>query len=565
MNGRRPKTVESWLSAGLPNAVESPRLKQAAIPRLFTDFVAWLNVELLPGQRVLSKVAFDGVDPCDLDANERIIARSLFGNRETFSAQERRYIVAVCGARAGKTYILIALRVLHLALTVPLDSIAPGQVASAPIIAPDKDLATEAINYIGGAIRSKPELLALCPGKTEDTESIDIQRERTVEIVVRAAAARGQTGRGRSLVAAALDEAAFFRDHNYKVNDTAIYEALSPRVLPGGQLIIASTPWAQIGLLYDLFVANHPDPSCAGVAMPGKDLRTAIAIHAATLTLRDVPMMREVVAVERRRDEENASREYDAKFMSAGTSVFFDADTIAKCIDTRLVLPRTSQYGEEITSGGDLGFAKNSSALAVVHWSGGDACVGELLETKPQAGALLKPSVVVGEYASVIARHGGSYLMGDGHYKATAVEALANENVGFVDAPTAPADAFIAARTLMREGRVRIPDNPRLIQQMRETLARRSSGGNVTIVLPLWKTGEHGDLVAALVLALFQRYGEKVKSDVKQTPEEAAEAERDRRREAARRGRDAEGWERFASGNGGIATGGYEERHGRRR
>ncbi len=39
-----------------------------------------LRLHLTPGQRVLCKVAFDGVDPCDLEGEERDLARQLFGD-----------------------------------------------------------------------------------------------------------------------------------------------------------------------------------------------------------------------------------------------------------------------------------------------------------------------------------------------------------------------------------------------------------------------------------------------------------------------------------------------------
>lgn len=540
--GARGRTDPLELAlAGIPARIEPSEI---VVPHAFTAFCDWLNVRLFPGQRVLAAVCFDRVQPRDLAGEERKIARALFGDVESFSEEERRYIVAVCGARAGKTYIIIALRILHLALTVALDTLAPGEVASAPIIAPDKELAKQAINYIGGAIRSKPELARIALGKTEDTESIDIRRgTRIVEIVVRAASAKGQTGRGRSLVGAALDEAAFFRDKDYKVNDEEIYRALSPRILPGGQLIIASTPWAQVGLLYDMFVANHPEPRCANVAFPAKLQKTAIAVHAATLKLRDTPLTREIVSTEERRDEENASREYGAQFMSAGVTVFFDAETIAKCIDATLTLPILPQPGDEVTSGGDLGFAKNSSALAIAHWRDAHVTLAALEEVKPQEGSLLKPSEVISDYALTIAEHGGTAIMADGHYKASAVEYLGDEGVGFIDAPTAPAEAFIAARTIMREGRAKIPNEPRLIRQLQETMCKRSSGGHMSIVLPLWKTGEHGDLAQAMVLAFFQKAGDLVRAN---EARDSIEVQEENRREARRRElAGGEGWDRW--------------------
>src|SRR6266850_1519627 len=189
------------------------------VPARFLDFVTWLGVELQPGQRVACKVAFDGAQLSDLNETEVGIALEMFGDVGAINEQMRRIFIAVCGARGGKTYVFAALRILHLALTVSLDTMAPGEVASAPIIAPDKDLATQALNYVTGALDSKLELA--CMVTARGIEFVDIKRAdgRTVEIVVKAASAKGKTGRGKSLVGAVLEEAAFFRDAQYKVND----------------------------------------------------------------------------------------------------------------------------------------------------------------------------------------------------------------------------------------------------------------------------------------------------------------------------------------------------------
>lgn len=497
------------LDLGLPVvAASGPAFKPAP---LFTDFCAQIGVELEPGQRVACRVAFDGVDPCDLEPEEREIARDLFGDIDSVAEVTRRIVVAVCGARGGKTYVFGALRLLHLALTVPIGMLAPGEVASAPLIAPDMDLATQALRYVQGAVLSVPALASMVIGKPDAAESIDIARDgRIVEIVVRSASGRGRTGRGRSLVGAVMEESGFFKDKDYAVNDEEIFQAITPRLLPGAQLVISSTPWAQVGLLYDLFTKNHPNPKCAGVNETPRCEGTALAFHATTLRLRDTPFIREMVKAEREINPENTAREYDAQFMSADASTFFDPLTLAKCIDDSIEIPFLPEPGDEVASGADLGFVKNSSALVVTHRRERNISVADIVEKKPQEGAALKPSEVVKEFADVIVKHHGSYLMADGHYKETAVEHLGSAGLGFLEAPSSPADAFIAVRAAMREDRVRLPNHPRLVRQLRETMSKRSSGGNLTIVLPRWKTGEHGDIAAAFVLAVYQAAGETV-------------------------------------------------------
>lgn len=480
---------------------------------LYTDFCEQLGVHLEPGQYVAVRVAYDGVEPRYLPPDQREIARTLFGDVDVIPSSARRIVVAVCGARGGKTYVLAALRLLHLALTIDISMLAPGEVASGPLIAPDMDLATQALRYIQGAIASHPQLASMVVGKPDAAESIELQRDgRIVELVVRSASGRGRTGRGRSLFGAAMEESGFFKDKDYAVNDEEIFKAITPRLLPGAQLVISSTPWAQLGLLFDLFVANHPNPSCAGVAEAARCEGTALAIHATTLRLRDSAYIRQIVETERKRDPENAAREYDAQFVGADAEYFYDPLTLKRCIDDSIEIPFLPQPGDEVCSGGDLGFAKNSSALVVSHRRGDKISVADIVENKPQEHASLKPSAVVKGFADVITRHHGSCLMADAHYKETAVEHLGDAGLGFLDAPKVPAIAHIAARVAMREDRVRIPKHERLIKQLGEVMSRRGSGGTVTIILKQWRTGEHGDLAAAFALSLYQQAGERVQA-----------------------------------------------------
>lgn len=496
------------LGLGIRPGVLAAKGKSASgefvVPHSFVAFCDLLGVELGAGQRVLCLVAYDGAQIADLRGEDRQIAAELFGDVGTITDLVRRIVVIVAGARGGKSYIS-SLRLLHLALTVPLATLAPGEVASAAIIAPDMELATQALRFVQGAVMSHPSLAAMVEGKPDAAESIELRRgQQIVEIVVRAASSRGRTGRGRSLVGAVFEESAIFRDAHFQVNDDEIFKAVAPRIMAGGQLIISSTPWAQVGLLHSLFAENHPRPACAGLSDAARRMGSALAVHATTLRMRDVPVTRHYVEIERARDPENAAREFDAQFMSVGADAFFDPLTLDRCVAKDMVLGFLPEPGDMVASGADLGFAKNSSALAVVHSRNGWISLADLREKKPAEGALLKPSEVCREFAGILVAHQSSFLMADSHYKATAIEHLAEAGLGFRDAPTAPAEAFIATRTAMRDDRVRLPNHPRLLRQLRETKIKRGSGGTVTIILPRWPTGEHGDLAAAFVLAVFQ-------------------------------------------------------------
>lgn len=506
-------------------------------PLLFTEFAARMGVRLTPGQHVIARVAFDGVDPVDLPAEQHELARQFFGPIDRVSVLARSVIVAVCGARGGKSYALVALRLLHLGLTVDVSSLAPGEVGSVPIIAPDKERAKQVYRYIRGAIESDPDLRAIQHGRPVEHPhpSISIWRDgHEIEFVVRASRGRGLAGRGASLLGAALDEAAFFEDEDHKVNDVEQFTALRPRIMPGGQLIVSSTPWAQAGLLFDLFVGNHPEPLRAGVEMPPENRGTELALHAPTLALRDTKDIRSMVEAERSRDPENAAREYDAQFMSAGIKQFFDPTALARAIDDSITEePKKPEPGDVVTAGGDLGFAKNSAALAITHRREHVVTLAELVEKKPEKSEPLKPSTVCKAFAERVSWHGCRWFMADGHYALTMHEHLAPTGVPFVPAPTDVSAPYVRVRTLLAEGRLRLPRNDRLLRQLREVMSRPKQGGGVTIIKSKWRTGEHGDLADAFVLSAYQADGEVIPPPPpKEGSEEWEAAQREQRRHA---------------------------------
>lgn len=125
--------------------------------------------------------------------------------------------------------------------------------------------------------------------------------------------------------------------------------------------------------------------------------------------------------------------------------------------------------------------------------------------------------------------------MADNHYREAIAEHLESHGLSYAPAPNQPADTYVRARMLLREGKVTIhplPFRDRMVQQMREVQGKPTSGGGMSIIHPRWAKGGHGDLVAALVLALWQVTGDEVPKPAaeKLTPE-WLEEQREKRRQ----------------------------------
>ena len=475
--------------------------------RTFTEFCTWLGIQLEPGQRAKVRTAFDG-RPVDSDLGERI-----FGFRGEVSDHVRGIFVDVCGGRSGKSY-LSAVRALHLALTVRLDHLAAGEVATVPFVAPDMRLATQPLRYVQGLVSSKPDLRTLVDGKPDAAESLALRLPsgRRISFECLPATRGGSALRGRSLPCALLDEACFFRDESAAVNDVELYKAVAPRIVPGGQLLMVSTPWTETGLVYETWRREHGKPE------------TALVAHSPTSVMRSDPHILAQVERERTRDPENARREFDALFVASGGNMFFDASTLTAAVSADVKLGALPPPGAEVLCGADFGFVKNSSALAIVHRVGDRYTLAELVELRPEGIGPLRPSDVCARFAAVMKRHGASSVMADAHYRESVREHLDAAGISLRPAPegqAGKAESYAKSKTLFREARVRLPEHERLARQLREVVGKPTSGGGMSIQSPVSPDGSHGDLVSALVLALYQASGHTVAAPtpVRDSPE----------------------------------------------
>ena len=448
----------------------------------FLAFAERLGYRPEAGQEAALRVLFQGEEPADVGP----LAERIFGYARGTPPRARDVAELVWGARGGKSF-WSSLRMLHLACTVPLDRLAPGEHGYAFLVAPKLELAEQPLNYLKGAIRRDRTLAGLCD---VTAERIVLRRRGGRQVTIQpVAASRGGAGqRGRSLVGALLDETAFFRDETTgAVNDGAIFRALAPRVIEGGQLVVQSTPWARTGLLYDLWRENWGRPTGALVA------------HASTDLLRTDEKILSYVAREYERDPENAAIEFGAQFGAASATTWLDPEAL----DAAQGEPVPPAPGDLVGAGGDLGFARNSSALVVACQKPGGAIHLTLVEERrPTPGTPLRPSAVCAEFAQLLRLAGARSLVADRHYQETIREALSAADL-LLEEPPSPDEAWALVRELLRSRRLVLPRHPLLLAQLKAVRGRLASGGAVRIDLPATPDGRHGDLAAAAALAIW--------------------------------------------------------------
>lgn len=472
-----------------------------------------LHVAITRAQRVMVRVMFDDANPGEFEGEDRELARQLFGAVDVVPQSARHVVALLKGARMGGTW-LWALYLLYRALTADLSGLQPGELAFAPIVAPDLDTAEQGLRYAAGAAHSSRRLGELIAGETKTSLLLRRPDGHGVSIETRAATRGGSAVRGRTMVAALMDESAFFRDASSGVvNDTEIARALKVRVIPGGKLGVVSTAFLEAGELWTLIEQNHPDH--------GGEPTGALACIAPTLTMRpNDPKLAQVVAEERQRDPLNAAREFDCKALSGGAELLFDRAALRAAVDEHLALPLEHTTQRPAYAGGDLGFVSDCAALVVVRRylqvvKGAPTWMFEVAaidEDRPEPGSPLKPSVVIGGFAKRAKSYRTTGVWADGHYRESHREHLEEHDLMLLEAPEGQPgkqQVYMAARVLIHGGRVRLPNHPRLLAQLREVIRKPLPGGGFRVMSPRKGVGQgHGDIVSAFVLALHAAWAE---------------------------------------------------------
>jgi hypothetical protein len=237
------------------------------------------------------------------------------------TARLLRRVVLICGIRGGKSTLSVA-QAITAAFTVDLASVPTHEITRYPIVGPDVKRAGDTYQKLLGYMRSSPALEHYIEGEpTADTLSIKRPDGHVVEISVVAASKGGRTVRGVWLVGLTLEEAASFGSEatGAVVNAEDILKAAEPRLLPGAQAWIITSPFGPMGLVHDLYKKHFGKPDSA-----------TLVVHAPTRALNPSFPQASIDAIAKE-DPDTAAREYGAEWVDAD-SAFLDSSLVDAAI-----------------------------------------------------------------------------------------------------------------------------------------------------------------------------------------------------------------------------------------
>ena len=394
-----------------------------------------------------------------LTKQERMLFTQLTGRAHEPNKRVEE-LEAVVGRRGGKSRAMATLAVYIAALCE--HPLVRGERGVLLCVAPDQRQAGITLEYAAAALEASPILSQLIVNRSADT--LELSKKITIE--VRAASFRRL--RGPTYVAVIADEAAFWYTDEFSANaDTEILNAVRPGLATtGGPLIIASSPYARRGVLYETH-KRHFGPN-------GDPL---ILVAQGTSRAFNPSLPQSVVDRAMERDPASASAEYGAQFRTDVES-FISKEAVEACIITgRHELPPADgvRYVAFVDPSGG---SSDSMTLAVAHIDkDGHSILDAVRERRPP----FSPAAVVEDFAALLKTYRISKVVGD-HYGGEFVrEPFRSYGLTYELASQPKSDFYRDMLPLINSGKAQLLDHPRLIGQVCGLERRTARSGKDSI------------------------------------------------------------------------------------
>jgi hypothetical protein len=414
----------------------------------------------------------------EMDAGERELFKRCTGREEPPGAPLCEGWLIV-GRRGGKSFILSLIAVFLAAFKDWRPYLSPGERAVVMLVAADKKQARVLLGYIRALIQNVHMLRPLI--ERETSEAIDLTNGVSIEVFT----CSYRTIRGRTVVAALLDEVSFWRSDDSASPDHEILAAIRPAMatVPGAVLLAASSPYARRGVLYQA----HRDHF-------GKD--GPILVWQAPTRTMNPSVPKRIIAEAYERDPSSAAAEFGAQFRS-DIEAFIDRIAVeAVVIAKRLELPPIE--GESYVAFCDpSGGRQDSMTLAIAHGVGREVAVLDAVrEVRPP----FSPEAVVAEFEELLRSYGLATVRGDRYAGEWPREVFEKNGIAYLTAGKPKSAIYVDALPGINSGKVELLDLPRLINQICSLERRTARGGRDSIDHP---PGGHDDIANAALGAIW--------------------------------------------------------------
>lgn len=389
-----------------------------------------------------------------------------FTGRQTAPDAPCRETWWIVGRRAGKS-VIAALTAVYATCCCSY-VLAPGELGVFMVIAADRRQARVIKRYISGLLHSCPELEVLVAPKGETRDAIRLTNGLTIEIHT----ASYRTLRGYTVIGAACDEVAFWRDDESANPDREILTALRAAMVtvPNAMLVCISSPYARRGELWRIYQKYF-----------GKEDAPVLVVQGATQEFNPTAPA-DLIEAAYDDDPAAAGAEYGAEFRRDVETYVSREALDAAVVEGRRELPPVQgvHYAAFCDPAGGSG--KDSMTLAIAHrLDSGIVQLDALREARPP----FSPESVTAEFCELLKTYGVMRVTSDryaGDWPKEQFRKLGGISVDVAEKPKS--DLYRDFLPMLMSGQVELLDDPRLLAQMGALERRTGRGGRDVIDHP---------------------------------------------------------------------------------
>ena len=352
--------------------------------------------------------------------------------------------------------------------------LAPGERGVVLVMAVDKAQAKVTLDYARAYFQAIPMFRAMIERDTGD--GLELSNRMALTVV----ANDYRSIRGRTLVAAILDEVSYWRNEVTANPDLEVYRAVKPALasMPGSLLIGISSPYRRAGLLWRKYRQHWGKPG------------PVLVVKAPTERL-NPGIDRATIADAYEDDPEAARAEWGAEFR---TDL---ADFVSREVIELLVSPgiyeRPPIRGARYHAFTDpSGGSSDGFALGIAHRERDVAVVDVVRERRPP----FSPEAVVEEFSGMLKSYGLYEVVGDRYGGQWPQEQFRKRSITYRTSEQAKSDIYLESLPLLNGGRVDLLDNERLVAQICGLERRTARGGRDSVD---HGPGGHDDLANAVL------------------------------------------------------------------
>jgi hypothetical protein len=380
----------------------------------------------------------------------------------------------VIGRRGGKSQMAALLAVFEACFNDHRDKLSPGEVATVMVLGCDRRQARTVMRYISGLLHSNPMLERMI--HREQGESIELTNRTVIEV----STASFRSVRGYTVACVICDETAYWRSDESANPDREIINALRPAMATlTGKLIALSSPYAKRGELFRTYQKHFGKPGPVLVA------------QADTLTMNpSLPI--QVVYDALSRDFDAAQAEYMAQFRSD-----LEQFLLREVIDTAV---RTSPL--------ELPYDKAHKYFAFVDPAGGGAdeyclAIGHREDETTVIDVLRArrgvPAEITAGYAALLKSYQIRKVTGDKYAGSWPGDEFEKHGIGYSPSDKPKSGLYLDLLPALNSGRVELPPDTKLINQLIGLERRTARGGRDSIDHPPGGHDDRANVIAGQV------------------------------------------------------------------